>query len=47
MKVDNKAIKLIEKDTYDRGRTIHIVIGYGIDLHRVLGPGLLESAYKE
>jgi len=25
----------------------NIVIGYGIDVHRALGAGLLESAYKE
>jgi GxxExxY protein len=25
----------------------NIVIGLAIDLHKVLGPGLLESAYKE
>jgi GxxExxY protein len=25
----------------------NVIIGFGIDVHKALGPGLLESAYKE
>jgi len=28
-------------------RLSHVVIGCAIEVHRALGPGLLESAYKE
>ncbi|MBL8836176.1 MAG: GxxExxY protein [Alphaproteobacteria bacterium] len=31
----------------DRDPTTERVIGFAIDVHRALGPGLLESAYEE
>tara|TARA_Y100000294_G_scaffold166054_1_gene174102 strand:+ start:660 stop:1061 length:402 start_codon:yes stop_codon:yes gene_type:complete len=38
------------KDTRDTKRSnklSNFIIGAGIEIHRVLGPGLLESAYEE
>lgn len=34
-----------ERDRLDR--LTERIIGFGIDVHRALGPGLLESAYEE
>lgn len=38
--VDNKEISLLEKELTDK------IIHAAIEVHRVLGPGLLESAYQ-
>jgi GxxExxY protein len=35
-----------EKNFYDSGLT-EIIIGCAIEVHRALGPGLLESVYEE
>lgn len=32
---------------YEENELSHIIIGKSIEVHRKLGPGLLESAYKE
>jgi GxxExxY protein len=33
--------------TYSENELATIVIGFAIEVHRKLGPGLLESAYQE
>lgn len=35
------------EETASRDPLTEKIIGYGIDVHRALGPGLLESAYEE
>jgi GxxExxY protein len=40
------SIRIVE-ETASRDPLTEKIIGYAIDVHRALGPGLLESAYEE
>ena len=42
-----KDMKIMKKNTKQFSGLSHQVIGYAIEVHRTLGPGLLESTYQQ
>ena len=42
-----EVLQSLIKTNMNENEISNIIIGYAIEVHRALGPGLLESAYKE